>query len=459
MKPNLIIDTNILLTDARNILMLGKDYTIVLPETVLDEIDIKKTSANPEIRYQVRELGRILTSGTKGETTEVGMGAISLTLTPVHLANDVEVWIASRSEYPVWSNLEASVINDRRIIQIALDYQTLGWNTTFMTNDIMANYRATAFGLNVIDLKIVIDKPLEFTRKITVDSDVFSALHNTLILSINPDHEPMNYNYMFIDAVSEQVKLANIRNGLIDILGKDTETDLRRQDATPRNAGQLFLSRAIQNPHVDIVVCEASAGTGKTISAFSNAIQLVKRKEYGGIMYIRNSVEDLEKEEQMGFRSGNEEKTAPFFRPVFDTLDFIVRNRHKDSKLKGRELEEYIQQQIEGLIDRCSITYDTTLGLRGGTITNKVVIIDEAQNMTKSAMQKVITRIGDNCKLIVIGSNKQIDHPNITKFTNGLSILLDACTKPQETIRLHAVQLTKILRSDIAEFAEGIFSK
>ena len=459
MKPNLILDTNILLTDARNVWMLGSDYTIVLPETVLDEVDAKKTSSDPEIRFQVRELGRILTSGTKGETSEVGMGDSALIITPIHLANDVEVQVVSRTIYPSYDNLDSHVVNDRRIIRIAQDFLSLGWTSTFMTNDIMANYRATAFGLDVIDLKIVADKPLEFTRRILVDSDTFSNLHNKPILDIDPDHEPMHYNYLFEDSASSQVKLANIRNGLIDILGKDTETELRRQDATPRNAGQLFLSRAIQNPHVDIVVVESSAGTGKTVSAFSNAIQLIKRKEYGGILYLRNSVEDLEKEEQMGFRSGNEEKTAPFFRPVFDTIDFIVRNRHKDTKLKGRELEEFIQSQIEEMMDRYRITYDTTLGLRGGTITNKVVIIDEAQNMTKSAMQKVITRIGENCKLIIIGSNKQIDHPNVTKFTNGLSILLDACTKLQEKVRLHAVPLHKILRSDIAEFAEEIFAK
>lgn len=454
MKPYLVIDTNILLTDARNIYSLGQDYNLVLPETVLDEIDGKKISKDPEIRFQVRELGRILTKKTRLPRVIVD----NLTIMPSDL-NGICIETVMRSSYPKYDTVDPTIINDNRIIQIALDYQSLGRDVIFMTNDIMCNERAAAKGLIVIDLKIVEDKPLEFTRRMTVDPEVFSTLHNKPILDIDPDHEPMHYNYLFEDSSTAQVKLANIRNGLIDILGKDTETDLRRQDATPRNAGQLFLSRAIQNSNVDIVVCEASAGTGKTISAFSNAIQLVKRKEYGGIMYIRNSVEDLEKEEQMGFRSGNEEKTAPFFRPVFDTIDFIVRNRHKDTKLKGSELEEYIQSQIEGMMERYHITYDTTLGLRGGTITNKVVIIDEAQNMTRSAMQKVITRIGENCKLIVIGSNKQIDHPNITKFTNGLSILLDACTKPQDKIRLHAVPLHKILRSDIAEFAEEVFAK
>ena len=99
------------------------------------------------------------------------------------------------------------------------------------------------------------------------------------------------------------------------------------------------------------------------------------------------------------------------------------------------------------------------LGLRGRTIKKKYVIIDEAQNMSRASFQKAITRFGEGCKIVVIGSNKQIDNPYITKHTNGLSVLLDACTEVHDNIRLHVVPLTKVLRSNIAEFGEKIFSK
>ena len=246
----------------------------------------------------------------------------------------------------------------------------------------------------------------------------------------------------------------------IDILGKETEKELRRQDISPKNVGQLFLSRAIQNPSIDIVLCEALAGTGKTLTAFSNAIQLVKRGEYKGITYIRTSVDDVEKAEENGFRSGNDEKDAPFFGPIDDTLGTIFRNRYKDNKRKGKEYEDFINEQVAEAMLKYNIKALTTLGLRGRTLDEEIVIIDEAQNYSRSSLQKVVTRMGKNTKLIIIGSNRQIDHPYITRHNNGLSILLEeARHEHDEDVKLHVVPLTKILRSPIAEFAERVFSK
>ena len=452
-KPYLVVDTNILLIDAENIRTLGQNYTLVLPETVLDEVDGKKTSTNPEIKFQVRELGRILTRATNLPIERTA----KLTVIPSDL-DGIRIETVSRSDYPDYGNVDASIVNDRRIIQIAQDYANLGHDVTFMTNDVMCNKRALAFGLKVTDLKIVEDRPIEFVREVSVPSDVFATLHNSVISHIVPDHRPENYNYKFIDSTTGQVKLANLRSNCIDILGKETEAELRRQDAAPRNAEQLFLSRAIQNSNVDIVVCDAAAGTGKTLTAFSNAIQLVKRKEYGGILYIRTSVDDAERAEENGFRSGNEEKTAPFFTPVYDVLNHIARSRFKDSKLKGREYEDFIQSQIEELTDKYNIQTTTTLGMRGRTLDNMVAIIDECQNMSKSSMQKVLTRFGKDSKIILIGSNRQIDNPYISKYNNGLAILLDACTKAYNDVSLHVTPLTRILRSNIAEFAERVFS-
>lgn len=99
------------------------------------------------------------------------------------------------------------------------------------------------------------------------------------------------------------------------------------------------------------------------------------------------------------------------------------------------------------------------LGMRGRTFNNTVAIIDEAQGMSKASLQKVITRFGKNCKIIIIGSNNQIDNPYLNKYTNGLSTLLDACTKSHDTVRLHAVSLPKVVRGPIAEFAENLFSE
>jgi len=456
MKDYLVLDTNIILLDANNLLTLGKDYTIVLPETVVDEIDSKKTSSDPELRFQVREFGRIMARRVMDavKTTEDGI----LSIVPFTV-DGVNVEVASLTKYEDIKDVEPSIRNDRKIIAIADAYNKYFGDTTFMSNDAMCQLRAASFGFPTTDHKLVNKYEHEFAKELTIDPDTFAKLHNIPINEVDPEYTMQNYNYVFKDSLTSQTKLGNIRNGYIDILGKDTETELRRQDVTPMNSGQLFLSRAIQNPHIDIVVCEALAGSGKTVSAFSNAIRLVKKGEYGGISYIRASVDDADKAEQLGFRSGNDEKVAPFFHPVDDSLDFIVRSRFKDSKLKGKDYEEFIEEQVDTMKEKYNISATTTLGMRGRTFTNTIAIIDEAQNMSKASLQKVLTRFGKNCKIIIVGSNKQIDNPYITKFTNGLSVILDACTKEQDTIKLHAVPLTKVLRSDIAEFAEKVFAK
>ena len=454
MKPYLVLDTNILLLDANNLLTLGQDNIIVLPETVLDEIDNKK-SGHLEISYQAREFGRLLTRATVEDiANKSGIGTITYML-----LDGVEIEVVSLSEYPNAVDVEPHIRNDRKILEVASFYDTHFPNVVFMTNDVMCKMRAISLGLRAIDLKTVDYSEHTFTKTIEIPTDVFSKLHNLPIIEVDLEYSPENYNYMFQDALTGQKKLGNIRNGFIDILGKDTETDLRKQDVTPVNAGQLFLSRAILNPTTEIVVCEALAGSGKTVSAFSNAIRLVKKGFYGGITYIRASVDDVDRAEEIGFLSGNDEKMEVYLHPVQDTLDFIVRNKHKDSKLKGKDFEEFVDKAIDEMKLKFDIQAMIGLGMRGRTFSNRVVIIDEAQNMSKSSMQKVLTRFGKNCKIIIIGSNKQIDNQYITKYTNCLSVLLDACTKEQDLVKLHAVSLSRVVRSNIAEFAEHAFSK
>ena len=449
-----VLDTNIILQDAHNLVNLAKNSIIVLPETVINEIDSKK-SLFSEVGFHAKEFGRLMRKADKLDTVFTDEYTISK-----RLIQGVEVHTILMKTYSDLSIYEPNIANDRRIVQAAYSYlqHNLG-DTVFITNDNMCSIIAEAQGFTVIDWKAVENTEFQFIKELTVPTETFSKLHNLSITTVDSSYTYENYNYKFIAELTGQVKLGNIRNGYIDILGKDTENELRRQDASPQNSGQLFLSRAIQNPNIDIVVCDALAGSGKTVSAFSNAIRLVKKGDYGSITYIRASVDDVPKEEEVGFLSGNEEKMAVYFHPVHDTLDFLVRSRHKDSKLKGKAYEDFIESQIEDMTEKYNITAMTGLGMRGRTFSNTIAIIDEAQNMSKSSLQKVLTRFGKDCKIIIIGSNRQIDNPYITKFTNGLSVILDACTKEQAKIKLHAVPLTKVVRSDIAEFAEKVFSK
>lgn len=448
-----VIDTNIILLDSKNILLLGKDSTVVIPETVIDELDSKKSLMN-ELGYQAREFGRLLT-----KSVVLGIQKEDdFTITHLDIEG-VDIEVVSLTSYK--SPDGYSYTNDRKILEVAkfISDSRKNCKVKFVSADVMARIRGLSLGLEVEGFTEVQDINFNFTREIIVPQELFHNIHNSKVEDIIPDHKQGTFNYLVKTDNSDHTKLCTIENNLIKVIGPETEKELRRQDINPCNTQQLFLAKAIQDPLVDMVICEALSGSGKTATAISNAIRLIKTGKYSQLIYIRNSINDEDSNEAVGFLSGNEEKFAVYLHPLNDTLEYIARSKLKGSKLKGQELEEKVQEDINKLKNECNIEAMTALGLRGRTFNNAVIILDEAQNASPSSMQKILTRIGKDCKTIIIGSNRQIDNAYVTKHNNGLSILLDATRSTQNTINLHAVDLKKVVRSATAEFAEKLFSK
>ena len=463
-----VLDTNIPLLDHNNIInLMGNGVIIVLPETTLDELVAKKSGLG-ELAYQSRRTTSILRKCTRSASFMLGNNNL---VSPKTL-NEHILWTVSLLEYPSYENVDNKIINDRKIIEVAAQltaYFKLHAPASIVelvTNDYMCEERAIVLGVNTSDFKIVDKVDYEFTKTLEVSDEVFRNLHGKRITDIDKDHKVEHYNYKFTTPESEQVKIATINNETITILGKETEADLRKQDVNPQGADQLLLSKAILDPTVNLVVCEALAGSGKTLVSLSNAIRLIKDRtnSYSSIIYVRSSINDVEKIEEVGFLPGDAaEKNAVYFHPLMDSLDFIARSRMRDpraGKVAGEDFEMKIEEKIAKMMTDYSIIPMTGLGMRGRTFKDTVFIYDEVQNASKPSLQKALTRIGKNCKVILIGSNKQIDNPNMTKFTNGLSVILNDCaTQVGNGINKHVVNLHRVIRSDFAEYAERLFSK
>jgi PhoH-like ATPase len=457
----LVLDTNILLLDAENIITLGNNGNtiIVLPETVLEEIDNKKTLIGSELGYQARQFGRIMTKAKfiKSEVDETKeFNTENVITTYLELENGNQILFISFKQ-------SDTLKNDKKIINTAIyaDKRFLN-KVTLMTNDIACKIIAASNGLNVTDLRLVDDVDLTFYKNLEIENqELYRNLYRLKIDEVDHTYSRNFHNYKFINTITGDEKLATIVNKNINIITKETEKELRKQDVSPKNSEQLLLAHAIINPKIDIVVVEAKAGSGKTVSAVSNAIKLMKLdKTYEGITYIRNSIDDVEHGEDVGYLSGNDEKQSVYTQPLYDTVNFVARERLKSSNKKGEEFEEKLAEVESQIIASYNIKATWTLGLRGRTIINEIVIIDEAQNISDNTMQKVLTRIGSGCKVIIIGSNRQIDNAYLTKYTNGMSTMLNYCSKEEnEEVGVYAIQLRKILRSKIAEFAENVYTK
>jgi PhoH-like ATPase len=188
---------------------------------------------------------------------------------------------------------------------------------------------------------------------------------------------------------------------------------------TPRNAGQKFFQEALMMDALKapLVIVKGPAGTSKTF--YSLAVGLHKmlgerNPPYRKILVCRPNVR---MDEDIGFLPGTEqEKIAPFLRPVIDNLEVLV-DTDEDERYNS---EKELKDKIDELFDRNIISAEAIAYIRGRSITKQWVIIDEAQNLTPKQVKGIITRAGKNTKIILIGDPEQIDHPFLDIRTNGL---------------------------------------
>jgi len=458
-----VIDTNIILEDATNLFKLSDEGTnlIIIPETVLDEIDSKK-SGYEEINFQAREFARIL---EKSRTQDIKK-ADNCSIVSFHIESNKDLYIdiVSKENYIANSkNVQLNIYNDRKILEIAsFAKEYYGKNVKFLSLDIMARTRAISLDILVDYLKGDKDKfNYEFIKTIPIEFDKLENLPNSDISLYDSSYNMYNYSYCFTVKNSDQVILASIENKKVVILD---ETEIRSQVITPLNKEQLFFSNAINSYFYNVIVVDAIAGSGKTLLALSGAIKLVRKKQYQKIIYIRNSIESLDKGEDVGYLPGYEEKFAIYNHPLVDSLNYMVRSEHKKRKQNKNQIvdemdEQEVLQRVENMVSNYCIDTMWVGEMRGRTLSNAFIIIDEAQNISNKTMQMVLSRIDNSCKVVVLGSNNQIDNFYVNKYTNSLTTLLKSTQNETDLVQTFAIKLEKVLRGPITQWAEDIFTK
>lgn len=455
------IDTNIVLDNPTNIIKLyDNGNIIIIPETVIDELDAKK-SGFEEINYNARQFARFL------EESEIiskeNFGDLLFIKTRIESLN-IELYIVSKKEYKCEnSKIALNILNDRKILEITKECQEKYRSIKFISLDIMARTRALSLGIDTETLKGKDNiESYEFHKTIFVD-DLKIIKDGTDILTVDPGYKPENYSYTIEDKNTGQQQLYSLLNNKLHGI---SENELNKQAVKPLNKEQKFFSNAILEDYSDIIVIDAKAGSGKTLLALSAAMRLVRLKKYNKIIYVRNSIESLDKGEEVGFLPGLEEKFAIYNHPLMDSLRYIARSESKKSKAntpksktESKEQDELIEDKVQKYLTEYNIETMWVGEMRGRTFTDAIIIVDEFQNMSSKTALLVISRIDKTCKLIAIGSNKQIDNMYTNKYVNGLSTLLKASKEKHEEVNMFAGELNKVVRGPITEFAERIFSQ
>lgn len=453
-----VVDTNILLEDFTNIVKLSEENKnlIILPEVVLDEIDSKKSGFD-EINYQARSFARFLEDSKIVSSKEIDNYKIII----LEVAN-LAIHIISKENYVTdTKQVSLNIANDRKILEIA-DFANNYYpkNIEFISNDIMARVRATSLALKTNFLKGdgKDEEDLDFIKNSEINFEDLETIENKEIFKVDEKFEIHNFSYCLQVKNSDQVLLASIKNKKIHILD---EIELRDQIVMPLNKEQLFFTNALLDEYYNIVIVEAKAGSGKTLLALSSAVKLIRKKQFQKIIYIRNSIESLDKGEDVGYLPGLEEKFRIYNHPLMDSLRYMARSEHKNKngnkKVYTPPTDEEINERVERTIQNYNIETMWVGEMRGRTLSESFVIVDEAQNMSNKTMQMVLSRIDSSCKVVVLGSNKQIDNFYVNKYTNALTTLLKSTKNENPYVNLYAIKLKKVLRGPITQWAESIF--
>lgn len=466
MKKVYVLDTNIILTDAKLLYKISNqnENIIVIPETVLDELDNKK-SGHDEINYQARSFARMLENYAT-ITNKIEKDGCNIVSMRISNGQDIDIVIVSKSKYEnISDSTLPKIINDRKILEIAeyaRDVLYKDSKVIFLSLDIMCRIRAISLGLEVETIKGSKDDfSFEFLKEIDTNLNI-EELNGADISLIDTEYKPENYSYI-LNLVDGRKAIGYVtKNNTFNLID---EEELARQEVNPRNIEQKLLSSAILDKDINIIVSNSLAGSGKTLVAISTAMKLVddRTNSYNKIVYIRNSIESVEKNEEIGFLSGNEEKLRIYNEPLYDTLRFIANKQIDTSNInKGKASRivataELIENKSKALIEKYNIQTIWPGELRGRTISNAVVIVDEFQNCSNKTASTIISRLDEQCKLIALGSLKQIDNAYLNKYITGLSTLLIASKSIHEEVNMFAIEMKKVLRGRITEFSERIF--
>ena len=210
----------------------------------------------------------------------------------------------------------------------------------------------------------------------------------------------------------------------------------------PRNVEQIFAVDAMMRPGISLVTLQGMAGTGKTLLALACALE--QRKNYKQVFVARPVVPVGNKD--LGYLPGDiKSKMTPYMEPLWDNLKFIKSLFSENSKEGSKMIDDLIRTEK---IEIAPLSY-----IRGRSLSNVIFIVDEAQNLTPHEVKTIITRAGDNTKLIFTGDINQIDTPFLDSQSNGLSYLIG---KLRGNKLFAHIKLEKGERSELANLANEL---
>ena len=438
MIKNFVLDTNVLLHDP-NALFKFQDNRVILPITVIEELDHFKKDLNM--------LGRNARSVSKFVDKLRQEGSLSEGV-PLDHRGSLRVAFGGEG-MPLLPEELKGKIEDNQILAVALSVRAREKDVpvVVISKDTNLRIKADALGLRAEDYesdRVEIEELYRGFREVEVEKgwiDAFYAAGESLLPADAVELFPNEY-LVLRDAVTHASALGRFDAGRKRIRPlpafKEDVWGVR-----PRNKEQHFALDVLLDDTVKLVTLAGKAGTGKTLLAIAAGLRKTSDEEVFQRLLVSRPVFPMGKD--IGFLPGDvEEKLKPWMQPIFDNVEYLFGfNRRKRQGMRG--YQELINL---GILEIEPLTY-----IRGRSIPNQYIIIDEAQNLTPHEVKTILTRAGENSKVVLTGDPYQIDNPFVDSASNGLSCTVEKFKA--ETLAGH-VMLVKGERSPLAELAANI---
>jgi PhoH-like ATPase len=404
LKKLYILDTNVLLNDPNSIYSYGNN-TIILPFSVLEEVDKKKNIdgvLGANARQVIRSLDKLRGKKSLSEGVKLGPKLGSL-------------FVCDLSVSKRYANN-----NDNKIILTAvlIKESNPDKKIIIVSRDINVRVKADSLGLQAEDYQTnkVVDKKENIYSgfsSITVDDQLIDRFYNKESIVLEKENYPRLYQNQFLMLVSSQhqnkTAIARFTNYNTP-LRKVSDFKQGIFGLKPKNKEQQFALDLLMDPKIPVVSLAGIAGGGKSLISCAAGLEQTygKGKQYKRLIIIRPIV-PLDR--GIGYLPGGlEEKMEPWMAPIIDQLRYLFGN---DKMM----LEECIKN---GIIELEAMTY-----IRGRNISDAFIIFDEAQNCNNHEIKTVLTRVGDNTKIVITGDLGQIDNFYINETTSGLTNIIE----------------------------------
>lgn len=430
-----VLDTSVILHD-HNSFTNFKEHNVAIPITVLEELDNFKRGndiKNFEAREFIRKLDKLSNGHTLQEWIPLGEGKGKL---KVVLPEKID------------PSMDADVIfneqkTDHKILNTAkwLQLHEKRSKIVLVSKDINLRLKAKAMEIEAEDYltgKIKDLKKVYTGNEIVenVPSDIIKTLFTEGYvedLSFLPTSPLYNNYYILKNGKSSSLAYYNPENNRIERVDKQYVYGIK-----PRNAEQTFAIHALLQPHIKLVTLQGVAGTGKTLLALACALE--QRNQYSQIILARPIVPLSNKD--LGYLPGDiKDKIGPYMEPLWDNLKYI-KSQFGENEKKFITIEE---------MERTEKIVITPLAyIRGRSFSNVFFVVDEAQNLTPHEIKTIITRAGENTKIVFTGDIHQIDTPYLDEHSNGLSYMIERLRGNKLVAH---VTLLKGERSELANLA------